>query len=240
MRPAPAAGPPAAPTRASHRCPARRPDPGTQVPLAQPAPQRPETAAGGTAAAGGACPCHGPAVAANTPGSGRPVLTHRWWWALHRPAVRAVRPHCRTRQAGPPNTGSAGSNTRRRPELGPDFRHQAGQQPGTLVPAALPGRDHQDTSFPVEPAGLLQRCPGVLRCQVPVYGRRRGHRRVSQQLGDHFDGDAVAQPAGGRRMPEPVRVEVQPGLHPHPRDQVISRRIRPACPRGSAHKLTNT
>ena len=88
------------------------PDPGAQVPLAQPAPQRPEAAAGE--------PGSRPAARARAtarqwrrtrPGSGRPALTHRWWCALHRPAVRAVRPHCRTRQAGPPNTGSPGSNT---------------------------------------------------------------------------------------------------------------------------------
>ena len=52
------------------------------------------------------------------------------------------------------------------PELGPDFRHQAGQQPGALVPAALPGRDHQDTSFPVsQPAfSSAARASCAVRC----------------------------------------------------------------------------
>ena len=148
--------------------------------------------------------------------------------------------------AQPPSAPSGRTAGRGRPGRRiPDRRDRTpGRRPGTragLPPSGWPAArgacprcparpGHQDTSFPVEPAGLLQRLPGrpaLSGARIrptswsptsdPAAWRplRRGRRRAA---------------TGGRRMPEPVRVEVQPGLHPHPRDQVIGRRIRPRLP----------
>ena len=194
-RPAPACGPSAAPTRATRRCPVPRP-----------APMRPGAAGIARAAAPrsrsrrsgsrrGACPCHGPAAAANASGSGRPDLTHRWWWELHMPVVRAVRPHRRTRQAGPPNTGSRGIEHQ---DAAPELRPDGGQKP--LQERRAGGRAAR--------AGRHRRSGREGRSPAPPRTRRRrsgpGPRRAAR-------GMQAGRPAAARPLP----VVLQPqGLPP--------------------------
>src|SRR6266702_4369120 len=53
---------------------------------------------------------------------------------------------------------------------------------------------------------------------------------MTKQRGHDLDRDAVAQPPGRGTVPEPVRIERDPGPGPQPQDQVIGRLIGPRVP----------